>query len=98
MRTPDRTCYDWACMHHLEAKHEALDLTRHGDDDVNAAKLHLEQHQLWEEELRQCREKGISSPTESEDESETEEQGITSTDEKEYSDNEETAPVPNVRS
>ncbi|CAH0051590.1 unnamed protein product, partial [Clonostachys solani] len=77
--------------------HEALDLARHGDDNVNAAELHLEQFQHWEEELRQRREEGVSSPTDSEDESETDEQGITSTDEKEWaknhSDDEETASV-----
>jgi hypothetical protein len=77
-------CNDWKCRNHLEAKQEALELGRYGDDDMNAAKLHLQQHQLWEEQLRKCRLEGQSSPTTSEGSSEMEEQGITSTDEKEW--------------
>jgi hypothetical protein len=42
-------CHDWKCRNHLEAKREALELAINGDDDVNAAKLHLQQHRSWEE-------------------------------------------------
>ncbi|KAK7215819.1 hypothetical protein V2G26_002305 [Clonostachys chloroleuca] len=77
-------CRNWKCRNHLEAKTIALELAKYGDDDTTPAKTHLQQHQQWEEEIRQRREQGAPSPTDSEESSDTEEQEITSTDEKEW--------------
>uniref|UniRef100_A0A8H7K2A6 Reverse transcriptase n=1 Tax=Bionectria ochroleuca TaxID=29856 RepID=A0A8H7K2A6_BIOOC len=77
-------CNDWRCRNHKHTKQEALELAIHGDDDMNAAKLHLQQHQQWEEELRRIREEGAPSPTSDGDSSDSGELGITSTDEKEW--------------
>jgi hypothetical protein len=87
---------DWRCRNHKEVKQEALELAIHGDDNMNAAKLHLQQHQHWEEELQRIREEGAPSPTSDGDSSNLEELGITSTDEKEWGAayEEPTAPTP----
>uniref|UniRef100_A0A8H7TTS6 RNA-directed DNA polymerase n=1 Tax=Bionectria ochroleuca TaxID=29856 RepID=A0A8H7TTS6_BIOOC len=77
-------CNDWRCRNYKHTKQEALELAIHGDDDMNAAKLHLQQHQQWEEELRRIREEGAPSPTSDGDSSDSGELGITSTDEKEW--------------
>uniref|UniRef100_A0A8H7NH45 CCHC-type domain-containing protein n=1 Tax=Bionectria ochroleuca TaxID=29856 RepID=A0A8H7NH45_BIOOC len=77
-------CNDWRCRNHKHTKQEALELAIHGDDDMNAAKLHLQQHQQWEEELQRIRKEGAPSPTSDGDSSDSGELGITSTDEKEW--------------
>uniref|UniRef100_A0A8H7K2I8 RNA-directed DNA polymerase n=1 Tax=Bionectria ochroleuca TaxID=29856 RepID=A0A8H7K2I8_BIOOC len=77
-------CNDWRCRNYKHTKQEALELAIHGDDDMNAAKLHLQQHQQWEEELRCICEEGAPSPTSDGDSSDSGELGITSTDEKEW--------------